>query len=217
MTKSKHWLDICSYSCRHNYSWCEGWLFYLLWKKRLSLSPLGVASICHGNNPPPLPHHHQHHNSIHLNGKVSGEWPGGVPGSRETRTCFGVELTPESMPGWPISKKERKDPVPSTNDGWERGEGGEGGSFFVCFPLPFLPPSVSLLLSNSVCQLGVHSKTPSEYPMRITRLEAVGFLELCMCVCVCVSVCVYVCTCGCACVCVCACVGVSLVGGTKMS
>lgn len=87
---------------------------------------------------------------------------------------------PESMPGWPISKKERKGPVPSTNDGGER---REGEVFFVCV---FLPPSVPPLLSNFVCQLGVCSRTPAEYPMRITRLEAVGFPGLC------VSVCVYV-------------------------
>lgn len=76
-------------------------------------------------------------------------------------------------------------------------EKGEGFFLCVCFPLPFLPPSVPLLLSNFVCQLGVHSKTPSEYPMRITRLEAVGFLGLC------VSVCVYVCMHGRVCVYVC--------------
>lgn len=91
------------------------------------------------------------------------------------------------MPGWPISKKERKDPVLSTNEGRAS---RERGCFFVCFPLPFLPPSVPLLLSNSVCQLGVHSKTPTEYAMRITGLEAVGFEEG-----VCAPVCGYVCMC----------------------
>lgn len=114
---------------------------------------------------------------------------------RGTCTCFGVELTPESMPGWPISKKEIKDPVPSTNDGWGSGEGGR--FFLLYFPLAFLPPSVPLLLSNFVCQLGVHSKTLSEYPMRITRLEAVGFQGLY------VPMCVSVCVCGHVCVCVC--------------
>lgn len=77
-----------------------------------------------------------------------------------------------------------------TAGGAEKGE----GFFFVCFPLPFLPPSVPLLLSNFVCQLGVHSKTPSEYPMRITRLEAVGFLGLCV---PCVRLCMYAWPCVC--------------------
>lgn len=72
---------------------------------------------------------------------------------------------PESMPGWPISKKEIKEPVPSTNDGWGSEEGGGvgvGGGLFVCFPLPLRPALCSLLLPNFVCQLGVHSKKPRQ-------------------------------------------------------
>lgn len=66
---------------------------------------------------------------------------------------------PESMPGWPISKKEIKDLVPSTND--SLGELKRGKCFSLS--LSSLPPSVHLLLSNSVCQLGVYSETPPEY------------------------------------------------------
>ena len=38
--------------------------------------------------------------------------------------------------------------------------------------------------------------------MRITRLEAVGFLGLCVCVCVCLCAFMYVCVVVCVCVCV---------------
>lgn len=72
--------------------------------------------------------------------------------------CYGTEPTPESMPGWPISQKEIKDLVPSTNDSLVELKRGK-----CFFSLPFLPPPVRLLLSNSVCQLGVHSETPPEY------------------------------------------------------
>lgn len=117
-------------------------------------------------------------------------------------TCYGVELMPESMPGWPISKKEIKDPVPSTNDGWGS---REGGSFFcVCFLLSFLPPSVlfySLTLSVNLVSTA-----------KLRRNNKWGLLDWkqwdfsgCVCLCSFMYVCVAVCVC------------VSLVCGTKMS
>lgn len=66
-----------------------------------------------------------------------------------TCTCFGVELTPESMPGWPISKKEIKDPVPSTNDGWGSREGG-GVFLSVFLSLSSLPLFLFYSLTLSV-------------------------------------------------------------------
>lgn len=97
--------------------------------------------------------------------------------------CFGRELMPESMPGWPISKKHRKDLVPSTNDGRESSD----GDFFFCLIAPS-PSTLPLFLSHSVGQLGVHSKTLSEYLMR--RAQKQSDFQTCacvrtMCVCVC--------------------------------
>lgn len=102
-----------------------------------------------------------------------------------------------------VANQQKGKKRPYAINQWWLGEQRRRKGFLCLFSSPFLPPSVPLLLSNSVCQLGVHSKTLSEYAMRITRLEAVGFLELC------VPVCVYVCMCVCVCV--------SLVCGTKMS
>lgn len=114
-------------------------------------------------------------------------------------TCFREELMPESMPGWPISKKrEIKDPVPSTNDGWGSEEGGRV-SLFVCFPLPFRPPSV-LFYSQT---LSVNLVSTAN-PVRITNEDywtgSCGFFLG-----PCVPVCIYVCM---EAVCVCVCVGV---------
>lgn len=161
-----------------------------------SRSRVRAASVCHGYK---LPSHH-------LNGQ--GEWriTGGCSMGQETCTCFGLELTPESMPGWPISKKKRKDPVPSTNDGCSGKEGW--WVFFLMFSSPFPPSRVPLFLSNSVNLVST---------AKLCRNTQWGLQEweqwLSRLVCACVSVCVYACMCGYVCVCVC----VSLVCGTKMS
>lgn len=145
----------------------------------ISASSFGGASICHGNKPPPS----------------QGEWR--IAAGR--CTCFREELMPESMPGWPISKKrEIKDPVPSTNDGWGSEEGGRV-SLFVCFPLPFRPPSV-LFYSQT---LSVNLVSTAN-PVRITNEDywtgSCGFFLG-----PCVPVCIYVCM---EAVCACVCAGV---------
>lgn len=149
------------------------------WHKIISASSLRGASVCHGNKPPPS----------------QGEWR--IAAGR--CTCLREELMPESMPGWPISKKrEIKDPVPSTNDGWGREEGGRV-SLFVCFPLPFRPPSV-LFYSQT---LSVNLVSTAN-PVRITNEDywtgSCGFFLG-----PCVPVCIYVCM---EAVCACVCVGV---------
>ena len=132
--------------------------------------------------------------------------------------CLEEERVAESTPGWPISKKERKAPVSSTNEGW--GSREEGSLFCLLslsfFLSPFLPPCVSLSLSLSVCQLSVYrapSKTHTEYRIRITRLEALGFNSR-VCVCLRVCLCAYV---HASMLCVRMCVWVRLVCGAEMS
>lgn len=153
-----------------------------------SRSCVRAASVCHGYK---LPSHH-------LNGQ--GEWriTGGCSMGQETCTCFGLELTPESMPGWPISKKKRKDPVPSTNDGCSGKEGWWFFFFNVFLSLSSLPPRVPLFLSNSVNLVST---------AKLCRNTQWGLQEweqwLSRVVCACVSVCVYACMCGYVCVCVC--------------
>lgn len=164
-----------------------------------SRSRVRAASVCHGYK---LPSHH-------LNGQ--GEWriTGGCSMGQETCTCFGLELTPESMPGWPISKKKRKDPVPSTNDGCS---GKEGWCFFfnVFLSLSSLPPSLPAFLFFS---LTLSTWCPRQNSVGIPNEDyksgSNGFLELCVRVCLCVFM--HVCVAMCVCVCV------SLVCGTKMS
>lgn len=118
-------------------------------------------------------------------------------GERGACTCFGVELTPESMPGWPISKKERKDPVPSTNDGWGSREGGRFLCVSVFLSLSSLPLS---FFFNSVCQLGVHSKNPVRIRNEDYETGSSGISGV-----VCVWLCafMYICMCGSVSVCVC--------------
>lgn len=106
---------------------------------------------------------------------------------------------PESMPGWPISKKEIKEPVPSTNGGWGFGEVG-GGSFLSVFLSLYVQPSV---LSCSQT-LSVNLVSTAKNPVRITNedywTESRGFPFVCACM----SACVYVCmdaVCVRACVC----------------
>lgn len=153
-----------------------------------SRSCVRAASVCHGYK---LPSHH-------LNGQ--GEWriTGGCSMGQETCTCFGLELTPESMPGWPISKKKRKDPVPSTNDGCS---GKEGWWFFFLMFSSLFPPSLPAFLFFS---LTLSTWCPRQNSVGIPNEDyksgSNGFLELCVRVCVCVCLCMYVWLCVCVCV-----------------
>lgn len=162
-----------------------------------SQSCVRAASVCHGYK---LPSHH-------LNGQ--GEWriTGGCSMGQETCTCFGLELTPESMPGWPISKKKRKDPVPSTNDGCS---GKEGWCFFfLMFSSPFPPSLPAFLFFSLTLSTWCPRQNSVGIPNEDYKSGSNGFLELCVRVCLCVFM--HVCVAMCVCVCV------SLVCGTKMS
>lgn len=133
--------------------------------------------------------HGDKHIPGHLNGKVRGVSESGP----HARVLASNSRQSQSL-GGQLAKRTEKTLCrqPMTAEGAVKGD-----CFFCLFSSPFLPPSVPLLLSNSVCQLGVHSKTLLEYLMRITRLGAVGFLLLC------VSACISACMCGYVCVCVC--------------
>lgn len=83
------------------------------------------------------------------NGQGGAEGPCTVE-ETGTQMCF---FTKESPHGWPISKKERKDPVSSTNDGQGSGEGEVflSASLLLFSLIPSLLFSLSLSLSvNSV-------------------------------------------------------------------
>lgn len=150
-----------------------------------SRSCVRAASVCHGYK---LPSHH-------LNGQ--GEWriTGGCSMGQETCTCFGLELTPESMPGWPISKKKRKDPVPSTNDGCSGKEGW--WFFFFMFSSPFPPSLPAFLFFSLTLSTWCPRQNSVGIPNEDYKSGSNGFLELCVRVCLCVfmHVCVAMCVC----------------------
>lgn len=152
-----------------------------------SRSCVRAASVCHGYK---LPSHH-------LNGQ--GEWriTGGCSMGQETCTCFGLELTPESMPGWPISKKKRKDPVPSTNDGCSGKEGW--WVFFLMFSSPFPPSLPAFLFFSLTLSTWCPRQNSVGIPNEDYKSGSNGFLELCVRVCLCVfmHVCVAMCVCVC--------------------
>lgn len=152
-----------------------------------SRSRVRAASVCHGYK---LPSHH-------LNGQ--GEWriTGGCSMGQETCTCFGLELTPESMPGWPISKKKRKDPVPSTNDGCSGKEGW--WFFFLMFSSPFPPSLPAFLFFSPTLSTWCPRQNSVGIPNEDYKSGSNGFLELCVRVCLCVfmHVCVAMCVCVC--------------------
>lgn len=152
-----------------------------------SRSCVRAASVCHGYK---LPSHH-------LNGQ--GEWriTGGCSMGQETCTCFGLELTPESMPGWPISKKKRKDPVPSTNDGCSGKEGW--WFFFFMFSSPFPPSLPAFLFFSLTLSTWCPRQNSVGIPNEDYKSGSNGFLELCVRVCLCVfmHVCVAMCVCVC--------------------
>lgn len=123
---------------------------------------------------------------------------------------FRAITMPESMPGWPISKKEIKEPVPSTNDGWGSEEGGGVGVvgvFLSVFLSLYVQPSV-LFCSQT---LSVNLVSTAKNPVRITNEDYwTGSCGFPWGVRACVSVCLCLCMYG-------SCVCVSLVCGTKMS
>lgn len=71
---------------------------------------------------------------------------------------------PESMPGWPISKKEIKEPVPSTNDGWGSSAWGGAieGVFLSVFLSLYVQPSVLFCSQTLSVNLVSTAKKPRQ-------------------------------------------------------